>query len=63
MLSRGADVVPIVGTKTRERLEENLNAADVVLRPADLAELEAAFPVGAAAGERYPGAAMATVGR
>jgi aryl-alcohol dehydrogenase-like predicted oxidoreductase len=63
VLSRGADVVPIVGTKTRERLEENLNAADLVLRPADLAELEAAFPVGAAAGERYPAAAMATVGR
>jgi len=63
VLSRGADVVPIVGTKTRERLEENLNATDLVLRPADLAELEAAFPVGAAAGERYPAAAMATVGR
>ncbi|HQQ78601.1 MAG TPA: aldo/keto reductase [Thermoanaerobaculia bacterium] len=63
VLSRGADVVPIVGTKTRERLEENLNATDLVLRAADLAELEAAFPVGAAAGERYPAAAMATVGR
>ena len=63
VLSRGADVVPIVGTKTRERLEENLNAADLVLKPADLVELEAAFPVGAAAGERYPAAAMATVGR
>jgi aryl-alcohol dehydrogenase-like predicted oxidoreductase len=63
VLSRGADVVPIVGTKNRERLEENLNAADLVLRPSDLAELEAAFPPGAAAGERYPAAAMATVGR
>ncbi|MBK9065148.1 MAG: aldo/keto reductase [Acidobacteria bacterium] len=63
VLSRGADVVPIVGTKNRERLEENLNATDLVLRPADLAELDAAFPPGAAAGERYPAAAMATVGR
>ncbi|HEY3349809.1 MAG TPA: aldo/keto reductase [Thermoanaerobaculia bacterium] len=63
VLSRGADVVPIVGTKNRERLEENLNATDLVLRPSDLAELEAAFPPGAAAGERYPAAAMATVGR
>ena len=63
VLSRGADVVPIVGTKNRERLEENLNATDLVLRPSDLAELEAAFPLGAAAGERYPAAAMATVGR
>jgi aryl-alcohol dehydrogenase-like predicted oxidoreductase len=63
VLSRGADVVPIVGTKTRERLEENLDAADLVLRPSDLAELDAAFPPGAAAGERYPAAGMATVGR
>ena len=63
VMSRGADVVPIVGTKNRERLEENLNATDLVLRPSDLAELEAAFPPGAAAGERYPAAAMATVGR
>jgi aryl-alcohol dehydrogenase-like predicted oxidoreductase len=63
VLSRGADVVPIVGTKNREHLEENLNATDLVLRPSDLAELEAAFPPGAAAGERYPAAAMATVGR
>ncbi|MEO8056593.1 MAG: aldo/keto reductase [Acidobacteriota bacterium] len=63
VLSRGAEIVPIVGTKNRERLEENLNATDLVLRPADLAELETAFPVGVAAGERYPAAAMATVGR
>ena len=63
VLSRGADVVPIVGTKTRERLEENLNAVDVVLTKADLAELDAAFPPGVAAGERYPTAAMATIGR
>ncbi len=63
VLSRGKDVVPIFGTKSRDRLQENLDAADVALTQADLAELEAAFPVGAAAGERYPAAAMATVGR
>jgi aryl-alcohol dehydrogenase-like predicted oxidoreductase len=63
VLSRGADVVPIFGTKSRDRLEENLDATDVTLSKADLAELEAAFPLGAAAGERYPAAAMATIGR
>jgi aryl-alcohol dehydrogenase-like predicted oxidoreductase len=63
VLSRGRDVVPIVGTKNRERLEENLGAVDVVLTRADLAELDAAFPAGAAAGERYPAAGMATIGR
>jgi aryl-alcohol dehydrogenase-like predicted oxidoreductase len=63
VLSRGEDVVPIFGTKSRERLQENLDATDVALSKADLAELETAFPLGAAAGERYPAAAMATIGR
>ena len=63
VLSRGRDVVPIFGTKSRERLQENLDAADISLTKADLAELDAAFPPGVAAGERYPAAAMATVGR
>jgi aryl-alcohol dehydrogenase-like predicted oxidoreductase len=63
VLSRGGDVVPIFGTKSRERLQENLDAADLVLAKSDLAELEAAFPPGAAAGERYSAAALATVGR
>jgi len=63
VLSRGTDVVPIFGTKSRDRLQENLDAADVVLTKADRAELEAAFPPGAISGARYPAAAMATVGR
>jgi len=63
VLSRGRTVVPIFGTKSRDRLQENIDAADVVLTKADLAELEAAFPPGIAAGERYPAAAMTTIGR
>jgi aryl-alcohol dehydrogenase-like predicted oxidoreductase len=63
VLARGNDVVPIFGTKSRDRLQENLDAADLVLSKSDLAELEAAFPAGAPAGERYPAAGMATVGR
>jgi aryl-alcohol dehydrogenase-like predicted oxidoreductase len=63
VLAQGAGIVPIFGTKSRDRLQENLDAADVVLTKADLAELEAAFPPGAATGERYPAAGMATVGR
>ncbi|MFI5197142.1 MAG: aldo/keto reductase [Thermoanaerobaculia bacterium] len=63
VLSRGGDVVPIFGTKNRDRLQENLDAADLVLAKRDLDELEAAFPPGAAAGERYPAAGLATVGR
>jgi aryl-alcohol dehydrogenase-like predicted oxidoreductase len=63
VLSRGRAIVPIFGTKSRDRLQENIDAADVVLSKAELAELEAAFPPGIVAGERYPAAAMATIGR
>jgi aryl-alcohol dehydrogenase-like predicted oxidoreductase len=53
LLACGPDIVPIPGTKSRPRLEENLGAARVALGPADLARLDAALPRGAAAGERY----------
>jgi aryl-alcohol dehydrogenase-like predicted oxidoreductase len=53
VLSRGDDVVPIPGTKRRSYLEENVGGADVELTPDDLERLEAAFPKGATAGERY----------
>jgi hypothetical protein len=54
VLSRGDDVVPIPGTKRVSRLEENASASDVVLTDSDLDVLDAAFPPGAAAGDRYP---------
>ncbi|MFF9144400.1 aldo/keto reductase [Streptomyces sp. NPDC014861] len=58
-LSRGEDVVPLVGARTRTRLTEALGALDVVLDASDLAAIERAVPAGAAAGERYPEAQMA----
>lgn len=51
-------VVAIPGTKRRTYLEENVAAADVELTDQDLADLDAAAPVGVAAGERYPEAAL-----
>lgn len=51
-------VVAIPGTKRRTYLEENVAAADLELTADDLAALEAAAPVGAASGERYPEAGM-----
>ena len=63
VMAQGEDVVPIPGTKRRRYLEENAAAVDVALAPADLARLDAAFPAGAAAGERYPAAIMRSVGR
>ncbi|MER5447228.1 aldo/keto reductase [Streptomyces sp. NPDC002764] len=59
VLSRGDDIVPLVGARTRERLGEALGALDVTLDAADLAAVEAAVPADAAAGERYAPAQMA----
>ena len=53
LLAQGPDIVPIPGTKRVTYLESNAAAADLVLTPADLAELGSAFPPGAAAGARY----------
>jgi aryl-alcohol dehydrogenase-like predicted oxidoreductase len=54
-------VVPIPGTKRVRYLEENAAAVDVELTDADLRRLDAAAPVGAAQGDRYPD--MSTVHR
>ncbi|WP_422926995.1 aldo/keto reductase [Singulisphaera sp. PoT] len=53
VLSRGEDVIPIPGMKRRGHLEENVGAVDIVLTPAELAKIDAAFSPGAAAGDRY----------
>jgi aryl-alcohol dehydrogenase-like predicted oxidoreductase len=59
VLSRGEDVVPLVGARTRERLAESLGALDLALSADDLASIEAAVPAGAVAGERYDAQQMA----
>jgi aryl-alcohol dehydrogenase-like predicted oxidoreductase len=59
VLSRGEQIVPIPGTKRRSYLEENLAAADVRLSAEESERIADAIP--AAAGERYPEAAMQTV--
>ena len=53
VLSRGSDIVPLVGARRRDRLSEALGALQLNLSPDDLAEIERAVPPGAAAGERY----------
>ena len=63
VLARGEDIVPIPGTKRRRWLEENVAAAPITLALGDLAELDAALPMGAAAGDRYAAAGMRSVGR
>ncbi|GAA5170554.1 MULTISPECIES: aldo/keto reductase [Amycolatopsis] len=60
---RGADVVPIPGTKRRTYLEENVAAATLELSADDLARIEAAAPEDAVAGERYPAHLARNAGR
>ncbi|MBW6437515.1 aldo/keto reductase [Actinoplanes hulinensis] len=60
--AQGADILPLVGARSRERLSESLAAVEVRLAAADLAEIEKAVPVGAARGDRYPTAFMANLG-
>jgi aryl-alcohol dehydrogenase-like predicted oxidoreductase len=62
VLSRGTDIVPLVGARTRERLDESLGALDITLDAADLAAIEEAVPEGSAAGTRYPAVQMAHLG-
>jgi aryl-alcohol dehydrogenase-like predicted oxidoreductase len=63
LLARGPDIFPIPGTKHVNRLEENVGALELSLTPDEVARLDAAFPVGAAAGTRYPEQAMKAVHR
>lgn len=53
VLARGEHIVPIPGTRRVRYLEENLAALDVPLTAAEIADLDRAFPKGAAAGGRY----------
>ncbi|MEO7035557.1 MAG: aldo/keto reductase [Polyangiaceae bacterium] len=62
-LAKYPQVVPIPGTKRRKYLEENVKAVELSLSAAEIAQLEAAFPLGAAAGPRYPTAMMNSLGR
>jgi aryl-alcohol dehydrogenase-like predicted oxidoreductase len=59
VLSRGDDIVPLVGARRRERLDEALGAVDVALSAAELEQIEQAVPADAAAGDRYAADQMA----
>jgi aryl-alcohol dehydrogenase-like predicted oxidoreductase len=61
VLAQGEDITVIPGTKTLSRVAENAGAMQVVLSPAEVAALSAAFPKGVAAGTRYPAGQMKSV--
>jgi aryl-alcohol dehydrogenase-like predicted oxidoreductase len=62
LLAHGEDVVPIPGTRHRNRLEENMDAVRLALSPEDLRRIDEVAPRGAAAGDRYAPAGMQAVG-
>lgn len=63
VLQRGQDIVPIPGTKRRTWLRENVASIDVKLSAEEMAWIDEKFPVGVAAGTRYPEQAMRMIDR
>jgi aryl-alcohol dehydrogenase-like predicted oxidoreductase len=59
VLSRGEDIVPLIGARRRDQLEEALGALEFELGPQDVAQIERAVPLDAAAGDRYGAPQMA----
>jgi aryl-alcohol dehydrogenase-like predicted oxidoreductase len=61
VLSRGPDVIPLIGTKRRDRLAEALGSVELSLTAGELAAIEAAVPSSAVAGDRYDAGGMASL--
>jgi aryl-alcohol dehydrogenase-like predicted oxidoreductase len=59
--SRGSDIIPLIGTKRRDRLAEALGALELELTPGELAAIEAAVPTDQVAGDRYDSHGMASL--
>jgi aryl-alcohol dehydrogenase-like predicted oxidoreductase len=61
VLSRGRDIVPLVGARRRDRLDEALGALSLSLSAEDLRRIEQAVPSDAVAGDRYAAPVMTTL--
>jgi aryl-alcohol dehydrogenase-like predicted oxidoreductase len=61
VLAQGGDIVPIPGTRSAERLAENVAAADIALTAEEVETLGRALPPEAVAGERYDPAGLALI--
>jgi aryl-alcohol dehydrogenase-like predicted oxidoreductase len=61
LLHRGPHVVPIPGTRSIARLEQNAAAAGIAMGDVELQRLDAVLAAHAVAGARYPAAGMAAV--
>jgi aryl-alcohol dehydrogenase-like predicted oxidoreductase len=62
VLAQGKDIVPIPGTKRRSYLEQNASAVVIKLSTNEIKQLSQAFPLGIAAGTRYPEKQMKGLG-
>ena len=54
VVAQGRDIIPLIGARSRVRLQESLGALEVRLSQQDLAMIETAIPKDAASGDRYP---------
>ena len=63
ILHKGADIVPIPGTKRRTYLEQNVGAAQISLTPAEISNLDAALAPEVVAGARYNDRLMGYIDR
>ena len=63
LLNRHDNVIPIPGTSSKQRLEENVAALDIELDDEDLEKIEEIAPRGAAAGKRYDPSALGLTNR
>ena len=61
LLHQGDDIVPIPGTRSAERLDENAGAATVKLSASELERIESVLTRSAVAGKRYVEAGMSSV--
>jgi aryl-alcohol dehydrogenase-like predicted oxidoreductase len=61
VLSRGEDIIPLLGARNRQQLRDSLVALELSLSPADLEEIERAVPASGVAGGRYDEAAMSAL--
>jgi len=59
VLSRGEEIVPLIGARSREQLQDALGAMELELDGAEVEQIEQAVPAEAVAGERYGAPQMA----
>jgi aryl-alcohol dehydrogenase-like predicted oxidoreductase len=61
LLAQGNDIIPIPGTKRKDRVDENVGALKVKLSPDEVKQISDAVPATAVAGTRYPAEGMKRV--